>query len=81
LDLGKGRPEFQLQRFSAMTAPDPNLFEMRRREFVAALFPILVLVSGTIVAGIAPQYASYLWLVAFAALLIRRIAGAPSTNS
>jgi hypothetical protein len=52
-----------------------------RREFVAALFPILVLVSGTIVAGIAPQYASYLWLFAFGALLIRRVAGAPSANS
>ena len=52
-----------------------------RREFVAALSPILVLVSGTIVAGIAPQYASYLWLFAFGALLIRRVAGAPIANS
>ncbi|WP_426615236.1 TMEM175 family protein [Bradyrhizobium sp. McL0616] len=52
-----------------------------RHEFVAALFPILVLVSGTIVAGIAPQYASYLWLFAFAALLIRRASGSPSASS
>jgi uncharacterized membrane protein len=52
-----------------------------RQEFVAALFPILVLMSGTIVAGIAPQYAPYLWLLAFGALLIRRVSGSPSASS
>lgn len=51
-----------------------------RPDFVAALFPILVLVLGTIVAAIAPQYASYLWLLAFGALLIRRAAGSPSAS-
>jgi hypothetical protein len=39
------------------------------------MFPVLVLLSGTIVAGISPQDAPFIWLLAFGALLIRRVAG------
>ncbi|MCP3477597.1 TMEM175 family protein [Bradyrhizobium sp. CCGUVB1N3] len=48
-----------------------------RHEFVAALFPMLVFLPGTAVATVAPQYASFVWFLAFGALLIRRLASTP----
>ncbi|WP_408918100.1 hypothetical protein [Bradyrhizobium arachidis] len=35
--------------------------------------PLLVFVPGTAVAAVAPQYAPYLWFLAFGGLLIQRI--------
>jgi TMEM175 potassium channel family protein len=49
-----------------------------RHEFIAVLFPVAVFVPGTAVAVVAPQYASYVWFLAFGALLIRRLANAPT---
>ncbi len=37
-----------------------------------AIFPVLVLLPGTAVAAVAPQYAQYCWLLAFGALLVNR---------
>lgn len=51
-----------------------------RREFIAALFPVLVFLPGTAVAVLAPRYAPYLWFLAFGALLIRRYVERPATN-
>jgi uncharacterized membrane protein len=51
-----------------------------QHEVVVSLFPIVVLLSGTIVAGIAPQYAGYLWLLAFGTLLFRRVVASPGAN-
>lgn len=51
-----------------------------RHEFVGALFPILVFLPGTVVAAVAPQYAAYIWFLAFGGLLIRRFAGRPSPS-
>jgi uncharacterized membrane protein len=42
-------------------------------EFAAALFPVLFLLPGTIVAAFAPQYAQYFWYLAFGGLLVRRL--------
>jgi uncharacterized membrane protein len=44
-------------------------------ELASAIFPVLLLLSGTIVASFAPQYARYFWILAFGGLLVRRIAG------
>jgi len=44
-------------------------------ELAGAIFPVLVLLPGTIVAAFAPQYAQYVWLLAFGGLLVRRLAG------
>jgi len=41
--------------------------------FAAAIFPVLFLLSGTIVAAFAPRYAQYFWYVAFGGLLVRRL--------
>jgi uncharacterized membrane protein len=46
-----------------------------RREFAGAVFPILVFLPGTLIAAIAPQYAPYLWFLAFGGLLIQRFVG------
>ncbi len=35
---------------------------------------------GTAVAAVAPQYAAYVWFLAFGALLIRRLANAPTAG-
>jgi uncharacterized membrane protein len=43
-------------------------------ELLAASFPVLVFIPGTVVAGYEPPYATYFWGVAFFALLIRRLA-------
>ncbi|GLR83357.1 TMEM175 family protein [Bradyrhizobium iriomotense] len=51
-----------------------------RHEFVAALFPLVVFLPGTAVAAVAPQYAAYVWFLAFGALLIRRLASAPPAS-
>lgn len=51
-----------------------------RHEVVVSIFPILVLLLGTIVAGIAPQDAPFIWLFGFGALLIRRTAGSPQAR-
>src|SRR5262249_2720595 len=42
-------------------------------ELVAAAFPLLVFVPGTIMAAIAPRYAIYFWFLGFGALLVRRL--------
>lgn len=44
-----------------------------RNEFMAAVFPLLVFLPGTVVAAVAPQYAPYLWFLAFGGLLIQRV--------
>ena len=41
-------------------------------EFISSVFPILVFLPGTLVALFAPQYAKYLWYLAFGALFVRR---------
>lgn len=43
-----------------------------RHEFISSVFPVLVLLPGTLVALFAPRYAQYLWFLAFAGLFIRR---------
>ena len=47
----------------------------RGRETIAALFPLLVFIPGTIVATFAPEVAPFLWFIAFGGLLIRRFYG------
>jgi uncharacterized membrane protein len=44
-------------------------------ELAGAVFPVPVLLLGTIVASFAPQYAQFFWLLAFGGLLVRRFAG------
>ncbi len=41
-------------------------------ELAGAIFPVLVLLLGTAVALVAPQYAQYFWLLAFGALVMNR---------
>jgi uncharacterized membrane protein len=43
-----------------------------RAELHRALFPLLLLLLGTLVAVFAPQYARYFWLLAFGGVLLRR---------
>jgi uncharacterized membrane protein len=43
-------------------------------ELLAAWFPVLVFIPGTIVAAIEPRYAMYFWLLAFFGLVVRRLA-------
>ena len=43
-----------------------------RHQLIAALFPLAVFVPGTAVAAFAPEYATYVWFLAFGGLLIRR---------
>jgi hypothetical protein len=43
-----------------------------RRELHRALFPLLLLLLGALVAAFAPQYARYFWLLAFGGVLFRR---------
>jgi TMEM175 potassium channel family protein len=49
--------------------------QRRTGERAGALFPLLVFVPGTLVATVAPQYARYLWLLAFGGLVMRRFFG------
>ena len=42
-------------------------------ELMASSFPLLVFIPGTIVAAIEPRYAVYFWLLAFFALVVRRL--------
>ncbi|MBR0849330.1 DUF1211 domain-containing protein [Bradyrhizobium diazoefficiens] len=44
-----------------------------RSELMASLFPLLVFIPGTVVAAYAPYIAPYVWNIAFAGLLIRRL--------
>ncbi len=46
-----------------------------RPELAGALFPLLLLLPGTALATVAPQYAQYLWLAAFGGVLAHRFAG------
>jgi hypothetical protein len=41
---------------------------------MAACFPLLLFIPGTIVAAIEPRYAIYFWLLAFFGLVVRRLA-------
>ena len=43
-------------------------------ELLAASFPLLLFIPGTIVAAIEPRYAMYFWLLAFLGLVVRRLA-------
>jgi len=43
-----------------------------RHELRPALFALLLLLLGTLVAAFAPQYARYFWLLAFGGVLFRR---------
>jgi len=43
-------------------------------EVLAASFPLLLFIPGTIVAAIEPHYAMYFWLLAFFGLVVRRLA-------
>jgi TMEM175 potassium channel family protein len=44
----------------------------RRHEIAGAVFPMLVLLPGIVVAAIAPEYAQYVWFLAFGGFLMRR---------
>ncbi len=44
----------------------------RRPEIVGAVFPLLVLLPGVVVAAIAPEYAQYVWFLAFGGFVVRR---------
>jgi uncharacterized membrane protein len=44
-------------------------------EFTGAIFPVLVFLPGTLVALVAPQYAQYVWFLAFGGLFVRLFAG------
>jgi uncharacterized membrane protein len=51
-----------------------------RPELAGALFPVLLLVVGTAVAAVAPQYARYIWLLAFGGLIAHRfVRGRPTS--
>lgn len=43
-----------------------------RPELAGAFFPLLMLLPGTALAAVAPQYAQYIWLLAFGGLLAHR---------
>ncbi len=49
-----------------------------RPELAGALFPLLLLLPGTALATVAPQYAQYLWLLAFGGVLVHRFVGGRS---
>lgn len=44
-----------------------------RPELFGAFFPLLLLVPGTALAAVAPQFAQYIWVLAFSALLAHRL--------
>ncbi len=48
-------------------------------EFVGAIVPVLVFLPGTLVATVAPQYAQFLWFLAFGGLFVRRFFQPPAT--
>jgi uncharacterized membrane protein len=43
-------------------------------ELAGAIFPVLVFLPGTLVALVAPQYAQYVWFLAFGGLFVRLFA-------
>lgn len=49
-----------------------NRDDRHHPEFMGAVFPVLVFLPGTLVALFAPQYAQYLWFLAFGGLFVRR---------
>ena len=49
----------------------------RHADLAAAIFPVLVFLPGTALAAVTPQYAQYLWFLAFGALLMRRFFRSP----
>jgi len=50
-----------------------------RAEIIAAAFPIVVFVPGTVVAWFSPQYAQFFWFLAFFGMLVRRMTGGQET--
>ena len=46
-------------------------------ELLAASFPLVVFIPGTVVAAFEPRYAIWFWCVAFFGLLIRRVSTPP----
>ena len=42
-------------------------------EVIAASFPLLVFIPGTVVAAYEPRYATWFWLLAFFGLVVRRL--------
>jgi uncharacterized membrane protein len=49
-----------------------NRDDRHHPEFIGSVFPVLVLLPGTLVALFAPQYAKCLWFLAFGGLFVRR---------
>jgi uncharacterized membrane protein len=52
------------------------LVARERRHFgdlAGAFFPLLVFVPGTAIASVAPRYVQYFWLLAFGAVVVRRL--------
>lgn len=41
-------------------------------ELIGAIFPVVIFVPGTVFAAFLPEYAPYVWLLAFGGLLVRR---------
>lgn len=57
------------------------LVERRRSaELISAAFPVLVFLPGILVALFSPQYAQYVWFLAFGALLVRRFASGQTSS-
>jgi uncharacterized membrane protein len=52
-----------------------------RPELVGAFFPLLLLLPGTALAAVAPQYAKYVWILAFSALLAHRFVRGRSADA
>jgi len=53
-----------------------------RHEIAGAIFPVLVFVPGTLVAVVAPEYAQFVWFLAFGALLMHRfVRGNPARDT
>ena len=49
-------------------------------EVIGSVFPVLMLLPGTLVALFAPQYAQYLWFLAFGGLFVRRFLRTPAAE-
>src|SRR5262249_52632331 len=54
----------------------------RIHEILPAIFPVLVFVPGTLVAAVTPEYAQFVWFLAFGALLMHRfVRGNPARDT
>jgi TMEM175 potassium channel family protein len=67
---------FHLTVIAALNASLWLLVPGERRDFgdlAGAFFPLLVFVPGIALASVAPRYAQHFWLLAFGALVVRRL--------